>query len=124
VRVAVLGAEQRADLISGLLEGTPIAQDECEMERFLRLETKDMLKVALLTKHGEANTVEKALEDYAERKAVHLHAIERRKSFRVVLSADAEEGKRCEVSGSRGLVRSLLKVLTEEGDEKRAQGRG
>ena len=92
MRLGELSAEEMVHLITVLLEGMPIAHDECEMERFLRLETNEMLKVALLTKHGEANTVEEALVDYAERKAVHVHAIERRKGFRVVLSADAEEG--------------------------------
>ena len=93
MHVGVLSAEGVADLIGVLLGGTPIAQDEREMEHFLRLEMKDMLKVALLIKHGEANTVETALENYAEQKAVYLHAIERRRSFRVLLSADAEEGE-------------------------------
>ncbi len=67
-------------LINRLLEGTPIAEDERELERLGRLGPKDVLATAIVLAAGQARTVEEARAFDAAGK----RAVEARQGFRVL----------------------------------------
>jgi hypothetical protein len=79
-----LPSEEFAKCIIEMLSDTPLAADERELGRLVRLPLREQFAVALLVKVGEAETVQGALGSMAEREGAHARALERRSRFGVV----------------------------------------
>jgi hypothetical protein len=80
----VLPSEEITNSIVELLRDTPLAADEHELGRFVRLPLREQFAVAVLVKEGEAETVQGALDSMAEREEAHARALERRSRFEVI----------------------------------------
>ena len=67
----VLPPEEIAKSVVELLRDTPLAADERELGRFVRLSPREQFVVAILVEAGEAETVQDALDSMAEREEAH-----------------------------------------------------
>ena len=85
VKDGAFSAEEFAVLISRLLEGTPVVEDEHQLDLLGRLGPKDMFATAVVLAAGEARTVEEALDFLAAGRM----AVEARNRFRVLPGGSA-----------------------------------
>ena len=77
----VLPCGEIAKSIVELLRDTPLAADERELSRLVRLPLREQFAVAVLVRAGEAETLQGALDLIAKRKEAYVRALERRSRF-------------------------------------------
>ncbi len=85
VKDGAFSEEKFTVLINRLLEGTPVAEDERQLDLLGRLGPKDVLATAVVLAAGQARTVEEALDFRASGKK----AVEARQGFSVLPSGSA-----------------------------------